>query len=654
MKRFFTAPSLLPSLAIALTFSALSACSKSQVSTPSALDAPSQPRVSSILVSASALKDSLFTHCTSGKCFVEIEATLSDNAFKKISAYANSQKLSNEEIMSRELEKVMGELKSGAHAIELKRIAKVGYEKFMIPYQEDLLSEVKKLTLSHEMLINPVIATQSVSDIKALSAEMDADLSKTGKKRGVNTNSSNDAFSGLIRIHAPEFVAQAQKDIGDGALVNGSSVKIGVTDTGITYNHPTFLSGDRKKVRISYLKDFTREGRMYFNPKAKFSAVPSAPGTTENVNITADIIITKKLPDFPAGDVFKSINLGNIEVTKELFAIITKPNSGALLGVLDESVFSGETESVDLKHNGSLRDSFLAVMIPADPAVPGAEDKIYINFSGEDDLAAAIPLRNWNTTHDMTNVYSEKVGFDIRKDDFLPNAAGTDKVTVYSASLVGFDPGNHGSHVSGIAAGSKTIQNDSNLTLARGVAPEATLMVDRVCANNGGCNATEAMIDIALAGAQVVNMSLGGLNPFNDGFGVEETIVNRLSQLQNTIYVISAGNSGPSRQTIGSPSTARLSLSVGAAASVGMIQRQYEWPASGTAVNAENDRDFMLFFSSRGPTAAGGFKPNLSAPGTELSSVQLNSAAGQNAGLDVYWGTSMSAHFCSTQFKSIT
>ena len=51
----------------------------------------------------------------------------------------------------------------------------------------------------------------------------------------------------------------------------------------------------------------------------------------------------------------------------------------------------------------------------------------------------------------------------------------------------------------------------------------------------------------------------------------------------------------------------------------------------------------MFFFSSRGPTAAGGFKPNLSAPGTALSSMPLNTAIGSRGGMDILWGTSMAA-----------
>jgi subtilisin family serine protease len=137
-------------------------------------------------------------------------------------------------------------------------------------------------------------------------------------------------------------------------------------------------------------------------------------------------------------------------------------------------------------------------------------------------------------------------------------------------------------------------------------------------------------------------MSLGSLSPFNDGYGTEETIVNRLTSLTNTLFIISAGNSGPGRQTVGSPSVARKAISVAATANRAMIERQYEWPGIGANTSGATD-DFVLYFSSRGPTAAGGFAPSLSAPGTELSSVQLNTAPGGHAGLDVYWGTSMAA-----------
>ena len=224
-------------------------------------------------------------------------------------------------------------------------------------------------------------------------------------------------------------------------------------------------------------------------------------------------------------------------------------------------------------------------LYPAGPGAPASQGALYFDPSGTADFRNSPKLGDWTTTRASMPVLAETVGFHIQ-DDILPKADGSDTMPVLSASIVGFDPGNHGSHVAGIAAGSKTIQNDSALTLARGVAPEARILLDRVCSNTAGCNFVEAMADIALNGhAEVINMSLGGLSPFNDGYGVAETIVNRLTTLTNTLFVLAAGNSGPGHQTVGTPSTARLSLSVGATATQGMLQRQYQWPGANQATD---------------------------------------------------------------------
>jgi hypothetical protein len=175
------------------------------------------------------------------------------------------------------------------------------------------------------------------------------------------------------------------------------------------------------------------------------------------------------------------------------------------------------------------------------------------------------------------------------------------------------------------------------------VAPEAEIFMNKICSNNGGCVATEAIVDLAKnAHPDVINMSIGGLNATNDGLSIQETVINRLASLYKTLFVIAAGNSGPGRQTVSSPSTARLALSVGATATKNMIQKQYQWSGQGGSQES-GDSSFMLFFSGRGPSASGGFKPNLVAPGTEMSSIQLNTAHGALSGVNVLWGTSMAS-----------
>ena len=558
--------------------------------------------------------------------YLEIEATFSNRNF--------SATLANSSRLKQEINKALSKLKASretSRIIPLSEVSEVGYFTFLLPYNpHDLFSSIKKIRFEgQELLFNPVVYDRR--SIKLVNeAYRDAEALFDGAR------GTTDHYSGLKRINAVEFVRQAQEDIGEGVSVDGSSVNLGITDTGITYNHPTFLDSKNAN-RISYMKDFTGEGRIYFNPSAKFEivAVTHEDDGGEKLLLNAEVIVTPKLPSRPAADRFVILSNLEIKVSTELKNLLLSSGRKVKLGILSESAFSAEGEEVDINRNGKIEDQLPVIYIMG--ATP-VEDILYFDSQGAGDFRKSVPIGNWNTTNKTVTVYSEKIGFDFNVES-LPKKQGSGAVEVRSVSVVGFDPGNHGSHVAGIAAGRKTISNDSDDTLARGVAPAANILMNRVCANNGGCNATAAFIDLALKGkAEVINMSLGGLNQFNDGYGVQETMINRLTILANTLFVISAGNSGPGRQTVGSPSVARFSLSVGASASKDMIQRQYGWPA-----DTDSDRDFMLFFSSRGPTAAGGFKPNLVAPGTELSAIQLNSAPGHHAGSDVYWGTSMAA-----------
>lgn len=574
-----------------------------------------------------------------GIYYIEQEGTFTPEVFEKM--MGATSKLSVEDrhaIINGEIDRVFGEIAS-VDAVETRRVPSVGYFKFRIPYRREVMSALKSLGL-RGVIINPIVFNPTaVEEAKKYSPLADGMRLRTAS-RGDSKN-----YSGLERMRVPEFVGLAEADIGGSVKVDGSSVKLGITDTGITFNHPTFLNADKTANRIAYMRDFTREGRVYFNPLATFTAaIPVGAGVTdEDVTISAQVIVTPVLPAQPAGDDFVELKDLPIKVSAEIKARLQQPNAGgAKLGVLLEECFNNanSNELVDINGNGKTNDKLLVLYFPG---ATKAESRIYLDVSGNLDFRNSIALGDWNLTKNTLEAFAERIGFDFQSD-VLSSKDGKTKINVDSISLVGYDAGNHGTHVAGIAAGSRTISNDKKDTLARGAAPAAQILLNRVCANNVGCNAMEAFIDLAVNGeVDLVNMSLGGLNPFNDGYGLEETMINRITALKNVLFVISAGNSGPGLQTVGSPSVARLSLSVGAAASVGMIQQQYQWPGMGGLQNENPDEDFMLFFSSRGPTAAGGFKPNVAAPGTELSSIQLNSAPGARGGLDVYWGTSMAA-----------
>lgn len=627
-----------------------SACSKKSsspsIGEPPGITVPSGnlPRPQSGAEGIPYMGGVISTRVIAGRVFIPVQGTYSDGSFAALSESFSAEGLGTIErsfVMRNELSSDLKTIGKSMPVLQVKVIPEVGFFSALIPFEGyERLGEVKGL--SHRILINPVISMPAGEDLRGLKP---AHLSTLGIHSSGAARGDLSSFSGLARIGVKDFLAKVKEEIG--AVVDGSSVKVGVTDTGITFNHPAFLDAEGKN-RIRYMKDFTAEGQVYFVDSAKFEArepkpedVPTGANPAEVVVVSADYIIPPKGRTAPVADVLSQVSSQVFLVSSELKSQLLTAGSGARLGVLSEEAFatSDKSEVVDLNHNGKTDDVLWVLLIPNQDV---AQSKVFVDVSGRGDFRKSPALADFNSTKSTMKIYSETPGFEIKSIELLASDGNT--VSGVAAAIVGFDPGNHGSHVSGIIGGRKTIANDTDDTEARGVAPNTTIMMNRVCANNGGCDATEAIIDLALNGAEVVNMSLGGLSPMNDGYGVQETVINRLTSLKNTLFVVSAGNSGPGHQTIGSPSTARFALSVAATGSRQLIERQYQWPASGKPRTVNNgDQDFLMFFSSRGPTAAGGFKPNISAPGTELSSIQLNSADGSRPGLDIYWGTSMAA-----------
>lgn len=572
---------------------------------------------------------------------IPIELLVDNAAYAQLTLSTSSHDaVTQDMLMTQELTRVIKAISNeGLRLKQVSIMAREGFATGLAREDEYIAASNSALKLPMRVLLNPVVLTEQ-GNLQKRTINKDVEGAKIATRA---------SLSGLERIGEPAFVKEVGKVVSE--KVDGSSVKLGIADTGITLNHPTFYDA-KNKSRVVYMKDSSGEGRAFFHPTAKFDvseatedSVPSGLKPEQVLILDAQFIAPTKSTQFtPVGDKLSSVEGMPILVSEELRSLLLS-NPGAKLGAFSEESFRAADEVVDMNQNKKVDDRFWAILVP-DEATQSY--KIFIDFTATldseggsiADFRKSVALASYNTAQQAVSLFSEKVGVDITSNVKLPTSEGGE-IAAVSASLVGFDPGNHGSHVAGIAAGRKTIANDTEDTLARGVAPAAQIMMNRVCSNNGGCTASSAMIDLARSGAEIVNMSLGGLGEFNDGYGVQETLVNRLTSLYNTLFVISAGNSGPSKNTIGSPSTARHSLSVGATATRALIEAQYQWQAPQKSNDVGDD--FMLFFSSRGPTAAGGFKPSLSAPGTELSAIQLNAAPGARAGLDVYWGTSMAA-----------
>ena len=170
----------------------------------------------------------------------------------------------------------------------------------------------------------------------------------------------------------------------------------------------------------------------------------------------------------------------------------------------------------------------------------------------------------------------------------------------------------HGTHVAGIAAGHSLFGGAMD-----GQAPGAKIVSSRACSWGGGCTAvalTDGMVDLVVnRGVDVVNMSIGGLPALNDGNNARARLYDTLINDEGVQLVISAGNSGPGINTIGDPSVATDVISVASS-----ITRE-TWLAN---YGAEVTSALTLHnYSSRGPREDGGFKPNVMAPGSAISSI---------------------------------
>ena len=120
------------------------------------------------------------------------------------------------------------------------------------------------------------------------------------------------------------------------------------------------------------------------------------------------------------------------------------------------------------------------------------------------------------------------------------------------------------------------------------------------------------MVDLVVnRNVDVVNMSIGGLPALNDGNNARAELYDRLINDYGVQMFISAGNSGPGVNTIGDPSVATDVVSVAASVS------KETWLANyGSVVRKQHA---LFNFSSRGPREDGGFKPNITAPGSAIS-----------------------------------
>ena len=238
---------------------------------------------------------------------------------------------------------------------------------------------------------------------------------------------------------------------------------------------------------------------------------------------------------------------------------------------------------------------------------------------------------------------------DFGSEEMCSTSVGTGmprKVIAYrlfSGSVEGDSFGGHGTHVAGSIAGNDVSTESANEN--NGAAPHAKLIVEDASADSPDDpylyfpdSFGEDLFGFSYAkGARIHSNSWGDSRTYytNDAAEMDEFIALN----DDMLVLIAAGNDGPSWQTVGSPGTAKNVLTVGASENDVYAYPEGSWDWTGHEPSPDN----LAWWSSKGPTADGRFKPDVVAVG-EINSAHSSGVLGDgpdNCETTFMSGTSM-------------
>jgi len=214
------------------------------------------------------------------------------------------------------------------------------------------------------------------------------------------------------------------------------------------------------------------------------------------------------------------------------------------------------------------------------------------------------------------------------------------------------DGDGHGTSCSGLIA-SRAVNTYYGFIKIQGMAPESMIMAGKVLTDEGwGWDSwIVAGVEWAVAGsdgdpgtpedgAQIISMSLGGLEVPNDGNDPLSLALDRAAE-RGVASFVASGNEGSGSGTVSSPGVSESTITVGAstnnAEAFGLLGY---WPFTkfnGKYYASDYENNHMIYFSSSGPTADGRIDPDVAAVGAWGPAP----APGNSAELQ-FGGTSMS------------
>ncbi|HEY3708678.1 MAG TPA: S8 family serine peptidase [Amycolatopsis sp.] len=271
---------------------------------------------------------------------------------------------------------------------------------------------------------------------------------------------------------------------------------------------------------------------------------------------------------------------------------------------------AGSETGGDLNRDGDRNDSWGVLLDPA-------TKQVRVDLNGNGDFTDEKPMTDYAKNFDVGFFGTDNPATDLAER--MAFVVQTDKPGYVNIGIAGAE---HGSHVAGIATG-----NDLFGGKMDGAAPGAKVLSVKVCLSTASCTSSgllDGVVYAASHGADVINISIGGLPALNDGNNARAELYNRTIAEYNVQIFISAGNSGAGANSVGDPSVATDAISVGS-----YITRETWLSNYGAKVNAA---EALHPFSSRGPREDGGFKPDIVAPGAAIATVPRWEAPGPVAG----------------------
>ncbi|HRK45289.1 MAG TPA: S8 family serine peptidase, partial [Nocardioides sp.] len=255
------------------------------------------------------------------------------------------------------------------------------------------------------------------------------------------------------------------------------------------------------------------------------------------------------------------------------------------------------------------------------PALRGGVQKLWLDARVQADLKESVPQIGapvaWAKGLDGAGVTVAVLdtGIDANHPDLATQIDGMESFVPGEGMA---DVNGHGTHVASTIVGTGAASGGDY----RGVAPGADLIVGKVLGGPDGYGQDSWVLSgmewAAQSGAEIVSMSLGDVAP-SDGSDPMSQAVDALSAEYGTLFVIAAGNAGP--ESISTPGAAASALTVGA------VDKQ----------------DAFASFSSTGPlTKTGALKPDISAPGVDITAARSQDMTDGDTGMyRTLSGTSM-------------